>query len=67
MTYVPTKWYATANGEYPVHNQEVVVLRPSGDSQIMKYSNNLWFLGPDFEVYTYFVPPFWRPLIEGER
>jgi len=63
------RWFATGERAVvdPPNNEVVVIIRSDGSSEKMKYSSGLWFMEPDFKVYTYFTPPFWRYLREDEQ
>jgi hypothetical protein len=55
MNWTPTK------RALPPDNDEVEAMDSGGHLRTLRYDRNLWWF-PDYSMYVYFTPKFWRPL-----
>lgn len=52
-------WTKTTS-QRPAHGTVCRVVLSNGEEATMKYISGLWFFGPDYKLYAYFEPEFWR-------
>jgi hypothetical protein len=54
-------WVRTSDIALPVQGVVVETMDSGGNMQTLVYKDGHWFL-PDYSMYVYFVPRYWRYL-----